>query len=441
MRKVSSMGKRIIILCDGEVKHPFDKTSNTSNIAKLFLSIPLVSHRHGKEIVQLTYYNRGHGVCSPAPELMNEESPARELERDIFQAYKFISKNYRDGDEIMLFGFSGGALTVRSVCSFLTDFGLIRFNKVPEFMRLFRKYKHREFTAQLHDSAKRRKFCRANLCYAQHALGDDLVPPQNLRVRVIGCFEAVGRSSLPRHERSYDFPNLSLSPRVENAFHALALDEERATHVPEIWVVDPRNRTTNLKQVWFPGTHANLGGGTGKYLAPAGKTLPRFKKPYPNLLANGAFVWMVSQCSDMIDFKYDVLRDLTYDRYVQSMKYLSRDCEGRPYWCDGPVFDNSRWYQSVFASTGVRRLGHSHRMPWNRTSHKEKIYEYNDVDTCESVHKSAVDRYSRSYEWSAPLQSYLYEEKHFWKMDEDGNETFVGVEQPNEVERSLWLPA
>jgi hypothetical protein len=47
---------------------------------------------------------------------------------------------------------------------------------------------------------------------------------------------------------------------VENAFQALALDEPRYAFRPSLWERVPGS-TTNLKQVWFPGNHGNVGGG------------------------------------------------------------------------------------------------------------------------------------------------------------------------------------
>lgn len=59
---------------------------------------------------------------------------------------------------------------------------------------------------------------------------------------------------------TWSFTNNHVSARIENAFQALALDEPRASFKPALWERIHGNQT-NLKQVWFPGTHANVGGG------------------------------------------------------------------------------------------------------------------------------------------------------------------------------------
>ena len=60
--------------------------------------------------------------------------------------------------------------------------------------------------------------------------------------------------------RTWTFTNTQISNKVENAFQALALDEPRYAFRPSLWERLPGS-ATNLKQVWFPGNHGNVGGG------------------------------------------------------------------------------------------------------------------------------------------------------------------------------------
>jgi hypothetical protein len=62
--------------------------------------------------------------------------------------------------------------------------------------------------------------------------------------------------------RFFQFHNTDLGVRVENAFHALAIDEHREDFIPTLWTKDPQApNTQNVEQVWFAGAHANIGGG------------------------------------------------------------------------------------------------------------------------------------------------------------------------------------
>jgi hypothetical protein len=62
--------------------------------------------------------------------------------------------------------------------------------------------------------------------------------------------------------KEFRFYDTNLSDRIEHAFQALALDEHRSTFSPAVWERTPANKnTTELRQVWFPGNHGNVGGG------------------------------------------------------------------------------------------------------------------------------------------------------------------------------------
>lgn len=64
----------------------------------------------------------------------------------------------------------------------------------------------------------------------------------------------------------YRFTDTTIGKNVRFAFQALALDEQRTSFMPTVWEQPDAagdtnsNNTTVLKQVWFPGTHANVGG-------------------------------------------------------------------------------------------------------------------------------------------------------------------------------------
>ena len=47
---------------------------------------------------------------------------------------------------------------------------------------------------------------------------------------------------------------------VENAYHALAIDERRTPFVPTLWMHKPKPGQT-IEQVWFCGVHSDVGGG------------------------------------------------------------------------------------------------------------------------------------------------------------------------------------
>ncbi|EQB57664.1 hypothetical protein CGLO_02179 [Colletotrichum gloeosporioides Cg-14] len=98
--------------------------------------------------------------------------------------------------------------------------------------------------------------------------------PEVVRVKAVGVWDTVGSLGYPkmpwrldivrpgRDPRELRFASRNISDRVDYAFHALALDEWRTTFKPTLWGKAEGNKTTHLRQVWFPGTHSDVGGGT-----------------------------------------------------------------------------------------------------------------------------------------------------------------------------------
>lgn len=60
--------------------------------------------------------------------------------------------------------------------------------------------------------------------------------------------------------KDYRFRNTDLDINTKHAFQALALDERRAPFAPAIWERKNDPALIDLRQVWFPGTHKNVGG-------------------------------------------------------------------------------------------------------------------------------------------------------------------------------------
>jgi hypothetical protein len=94
--------------------------------------------------------------------------------------------------------------------------------------------------------------------------------------------------SSPQHSLDFAFVDTTVPACVENAIHALALDETRTPFSPTMWEKPSESQT--LTQVWFAGSHADVGGGYDE-TAPADITL----------------TWMVGQLSKFMDFDSDLL--------------------------------------------------------------------------------------------------------------------------------------
>jgi hypothetical protein len=84
-------------------------------------------------------------------------------------------------------------------------------------------------------------------------------------IRCLGVWDTVGALGVPIgafnwFNQRYEFHDTELSRIVENAFHALAVDEWRKPYRPTLW--DPKEKPSqNVEQCWFVGAHADVGGG------------------------------------------------------------------------------------------------------------------------------------------------------------------------------------
>ena len=127
-----------------------------------------------------------------------------------------------------------------------------------------------------------------------------------------------------------------VSPNIEYAFHALALDEHRKPFSPTIWEQpDGQALPRLLKQCWFPGVHSNIGGG------------------YPDSqIADITLAWMISQLESLIDFNKEyILRQ--HELNIQYYESLGE--EVRPWGC-GETYNSFTGLETI-AGSQVRTPG------------------------------------------------------------------------------------
>ncbi|WP_240610997.1 DUF2235 domain-containing protein [Oceaniglobus ichthyenteri] len=167
------------------------------------------------------------------------------LNGQIQRAYGALASRYRRGDRIFMFGYSRGAYAVRSLAGVIDRVGLVRADHATA-RTVARAYRH------YRDLTDATAFSAAN-CH------------EAATVEMIGVFDTVKalglrapllwRDSDPAHE----FHNHELGQTTRNGFHALALNETRRAYDPILWDSTP-DFTGTLKQMWFRGTHGDIGG-------------------------------------------------------------------------------------------------------------------------------------------------------------------------------------
>lgn len=194
------------------------------------------------------------------------------ISAQIRRAYGYLAARYRPGDRIYLFGYSRGAYAVRSLAGVIDRVGLLRPECATQ-RNVRTAYRHYECSP---DSAAAQAF-RSHHCH--EAVTIDLVGVWDT-VKALGI-------RLPflwkKSERKHAFHNPHLSPSVKNGLHAVALDESRQAYAPVMWTCDDEFEG-RAEQVWFRGTHADIGG-----------QLNGFEAARP--LANIPLVWMLERAT------------------------------------------------------------------------------------------------------------------------------------------------
>jgi len=251
------MNKRLVVCCDGTWNIP-DKMEKGvfagTNVARVALRIPSVGADERK---QLVYYDKGVGTGQF--DLLLGGIFGWGLSRNIKEAYAFLIRCYEPGDKIFLFGFSRGAYTVRSLGGLIRNSGLLKRNfeeKVEEAYQLYRRPGGVEKPKSNEMTLFRKSFCH------------------DPNIHFIGVWDTVGALGVPMlinipfFSRRWTFHDVKLSTQVDNAFHALVVDEHRKPFTPALWEQQTdspgfqrRESPQRLEQVWFTGSHSDVGGG------------------------------------------------------------------------------------------------------------------------------------------------------------------------------------
>jgi uncharacterized protein (DUF2235 family) len=82
---------------------------------------------------------------------------------------------------------------------------------------------------------------------------------QRCQPHFVGVWDTV--SSVGWIENPLRLPFTADNPDIAIGRHAIALDERRAFFRTNLWRPSPDGGPKNLKQMWFPGVHCDVGGG------------------------------------------------------------------------------------------------------------------------------------------------------------------------------------
>jgi uncharacterized protein (DUF2235 family) len=279
--------RNIVILCDGTGN---EISENISNVLKLYRCLRKTEKTQPR---QLVFYDPGVGTLE-RPDVWHKLrqdfnailglATGYGLDHHVLAAYAFLVANYQDGDQIYLFGFSRGAYTVRVLAGLIHKVGLISPQQVNLAGSGLIAYK--QFSSDV--VPKLGPNWRA-LTDAGDEDGPIAATPfdnaaQFARItstrwptiKFVGVWDTVASVIVPRADRLY-WPSLEelaftlQNPSVQIFRQAISIDERRCMFRLKKWD-EPQTFTHNrfndahaepqdIKQVWFAGVHADIGGG------------------------------------------------------------------------------------------------------------------------------------------------------------------------------------
>lgn len=248
--------KRLAIFLDGT----WNTLGNNTNVWRLkSLCDPLAKE-------QVVYY--GQGVGTRFGEKARGGLGGYGLDNEIIDAYAWLAQAYDEGDEIFIFGFSRGAYAARSLSGLIAKCGVLRPGAPLSIEQLYARYR------------------RAKDRTIRDLRAGDGGPPKDIEerwlnahavaadIKFVGVWDTVGAignpvASMRSKVAKYRFLDTHLRKSNLHAFHAVALDEHRASFEPTFWTVTTENgapptsgRSLDaVEQRWFVGAHANVGGG------------------------------------------------------------------------------------------------------------------------------------------------------------------------------------
>jgi len=242
--------KRIILCFDGTWSKPADENLPAgqqveTNVCRFYKS---VQDTAAGGIKQLKWYDEGVGSSRHNEYLGGAFGVG--LETNIIQGYKFLAETYEEEDHVYVLGFSRGAYTARSLVGMIRNCGLIQAKQLA--LRVGVAYGIYRTRDDGPDSMTARLF-RSSFS-------------REINIKFIGVWDTVGALGIPLevikdfNTEFYEFHDTKLSHIVENACHAIAVDEHRINYDVCLW--DPSKKPQQaIEQRWFIGAHCDAGGG------------------------------------------------------------------------------------------------------------------------------------------------------------------------------------
>ncbi|KZP06348.1 hypothetical protein FIBSPDRAFT_902882 [Athelia psychrophila] len=244
-------GRNLVVCIEGTSHHlrggvGVGRHDRPTNVSRFFDHLPADSAG------QLKYYKNGigssdHRLHAPHKIIGNaiDLAIAWNISVGITEAYSWLSEQYRQGDRIFLLGHSRGAYQVRALAAMIETVGLLPEGNKEHIPHAYDIYAG---CCDSRAAADKAAFMKAKMS------------TPGASVHFVGVWDTVSSVGLVNRDR------LPLSKDCDHICifrHALALDENRVMFQPECAFDGGRLPRGDAKEVWFAGSHTDIGGGEG----------------------------------------------------------------------------------------------------------------------------------------------------------------------------------
>ncbi|CEL59217.1 hypothetical protein RSOLAG1IB_03150 [Rhizoctonia solani AG-1 IB] len=227
-------------------KKPTHAINYPTNVLRLSRGVKQFTNTIPQRI-QIVYYQSGVGVGDDFKGNSDfgddyEKARGTATGSKIRDAYNFIAQNYMEGDKIYLFGFSRGAYTARKVAGLVCKLGLLSARQMGKFFHYWSALDRGDSSLEI-ISGRRAPIEFLGVWDTVGSVYEDLVAPKVNALTLVD-------SELPEG--------------VKVARHALSYHENRKEFLPTPFANYSSDR--DVKQVWFPGVHSDVGGSYKEHL-------------------------------------------------------------------------------------------------------------------------------------------------------------------------------
>ncbi|KAF2704992.1 hypothetical protein K504DRAFT_389108 [Pleomassaria siparia CBS 279.74] len=272
---------RKLVLCFDGTGNEFQGNTSDTNIVKIYDKLDRDND------AQYHYYQPGIGTYDISGGSLNkgtignftskisraiDSGIATSFDVHVMAGYRFLMNHYKPGAKIYMFGFSRGAFTARFLARMINRVGLLSKGNdemIPFAYSLYQSWEQAKDEKEIDVQHKKNllnnftsTFCRRDKSYHKEE-GKVCYTP--VKIYFLGIFDCVSSVAVLETPFGRTPKPVSVVGTAEHVRHAVAVDEFRvkfkAALLNQDLYYEKYEHDEDVKEVWFPGNHGDVGGG------------------------------------------------------------------------------------------------------------------------------------------------------------------------------------